>query len=187
MRYKLTAIQISLCILFSFSYASAETGVVVDYVIDGDTINAKVGETSKRIRLIGIDAPELHTTPMQCFGKEARDYLDHRLKNKTVELVQDSMTGDEDKYGRLLRYIKFEEKDINQELLELGYARYYPYFKFSRSEKFKMTAQSARMAERGLWSQTSCPVAKITPTPKYPMPNPLQWWRKILLFFNIRL
>jgi endonuclease YncB( thermonuclease family) len=45
-------------------------------------------QTKLRIRLLGIDAPEIPhgTKPGQPYGEEARDYLDHLIGGKTVRL-----------------------------------------------------------------------------------------------------
>ena len=50
----------------------------VERVSDGDTITALTSEGTKlRIRLLGIDAPEIPhgKKPGQPYGEEARDYL----------------------------------------------------------------------------------------------------------------
>ena len=46
---------------------------VVERVVDGDTLIARIGTRSETVRLIGIDTPEsvAPTRPVQCFGEEA--------------------------------------------------------------------------------------------------------------------
>ena len=47
---------------------------VVEVVIDGDTVDIEIGGREERVRLIGIDTPELHTDagPAECMAVEAR-------------------------------------------------------------------------------------------------------------------
>ena len=44
-------------------------------MIDGDTIDIEIGGRDERVRLIGIDTPELHTDTgvAECMAGEARD------------------------------------------------------------------------------------------------------------------
>ena len=61
----------------------------VERVSDGDTTTAVTNnETTLRLRLLGIDAPEIAhgTKPGQPFAKQARDYLDHFIGGKTVQV-----------------------------------------------------------------------------------------------------
>jgi micrococcal nuclease len=59
----------------------------VDRVSDGDTVTATDASGTKlRIRLLGIDAPEIAhgSKPGQPFGEEARQYLDSLVGGKIV-------------------------------------------------------------------------------------------------------
>lgn len=85
-------------------------------VIDGDTIEMASGE---RVRLMGIDTPEKRRTGYQ----EAKDYLIHRLLGKEVKLDRIKKR---EKYGRTLAYVYLDGKNINQEMIDKGYAK--PYF-----------------------------------------------------------
>ncbi len=58
----------------------------VERVSDGDTLTAVTSNQTKlRIRLAGIDAPEVphREKPGQPYGEEARDYLDHTSSRST--------------------------------------------------------------------------------------------------------
>ena len=58
-------------------------------VIDGDTVNVQLdGGTIERIRLIGIDTPEVADPrkPVQCFGREASAHAHELLDGQTVAL-----------------------------------------------------------------------------------------------------
>jgi len=70
----------------------------VENVIDGDTIDVLIGGELKRVRYYGIDAPEEGDN---CY-EEATE-RNRELVGTTVTLEADARN--EDKYGRLLRYV----------------------------------------------------------------------------------
>src|SRR3990167_2259493 len=94
--------------------------VKVKRVIDGDTFEAEDGE---KIRLLGVDCPELahFGKPAEYFGKESTEFSRQNLEGKTVKLVKDSLNKDRDKYGRLLRYVYINKQDFSWLLIEEGY------------------------------------------------------------------
>ncbi len=99
------------------SAPATTTTTVVSYVIDGDTAMLKNG----RIRLIGIDAPEIG----QPYFSKAKNKLKELIEGKEVKLEKDIT--DKDKYGRLLRYVWVDNALINLEMVKLGYANSYAY------------------------------------------------------------
>ena len=101
----------------------------VDSIYDGDTITCTVylglsmKATDQKIRLYGIDTPELRGDEKEA-GKEARDYLRGLILNKKITL--NTVKNDKrDKYGRLLGIIEYQGDIINQDLLDKGYAELY--------------------------------------------------------------
>ena len=70
----------------------------VENVIDGDTIDVLIGGERQRVRYYGIDAPEEGDN---CY-EEATE-RNRELLGTTVRLEADARN--EDKYGRLLRYV----------------------------------------------------------------------------------
>ena len=84
--------------LLACSTASTEKGNVlrgkVVRVADGDTVTILVDETQHRIRLDGIDCPELK----QAFGRKAKDFVSDLVFGETVKVVYE----DTDFYGRIL-------------------------------------------------------------------------------------
>ena len=83
-------------------------------VSDGDTITVSGG---KRVRLIGIDAPESD----ECGASAATKAMRGLVLNKRVVLVKGAAT-DKDKYGRLLRYVDVKGTDAGLALLKRGLA-----------------------------------------------------------------
>lgn len=99
-------------------------------VWDGDTCTLQISvgfHMTARIpcRLASINAPEL-TEPERKSGLAARDYLRERLGGAVAEGREIIMYSHKrDKYGRWLVTLYIDSVDINDELLELGYAEPY--------------------------------------------------------------
>jgi micrococcal nuclease len=88
----------------------------VDRVIDGDTLDVRIGGTTARIRVFGLAAPERNE---RC-GPEATEAL-RRAAGTEVRLLQDRRV--EDQYGRELRYVFTPDgRSIDGELVADGAA-----------------------------------------------------------------
>ena len=88
-------------------------------VIDGDTIecNVQLGfhvTVKEKFRLADIDAPEMNTSE----GRAAYAALLNKIQDLKVLLKSQK----QDKYGRWLAEVFLEEENINQWLIENGYA-----------------------------------------------------------------
>jgi len=125
-------------------------GHIVTDVIDGDTI---VVDDGVRVRLIGVDAPELD----ECYGEKAHKYLTRILLNREVELRKDIVA--EDPYGRLLRYVFLISDDprrdnllINKHLVERGYAQaYYTRENNQYYKRISIAENKAVKRNRAMW------------------------------------
>ena len=115
----------------------------VSRIIDGDTVDLITGE---RVRLKGINTPE---STMQ-FYQEAKDFLEKLIQNKSVE-IESHGTG---KYGRTLAYIFYNDKNINKEILQQGFATLYYYEHDSHYEELKQAEEFARLNQKGLWKKS---------------------------------
>jgi len=128
----------------------------VTRVVDGDTIEARIGGRSEDIRYIGVDTPETVKpgTPVQCFGPRASRF-DHRLVERhRVRLV----FGVErrDAYGRLLAYVWLGRRFVNAALVRRGLARTLTIAPNDRfAPLFRRLELRAARAGRGLWG--ACP------------------------------
>lgn len=102
-------------------------------VIDGDTIVVREAgaQVEAKVRFIGIDTPEIEQDPTksECFGGEAVDWLREQLPAGTpVQLVADPTQDNQDRYGRLLRYVWVDQtQDVGWLLVIRGYAHEYTY------------------------------------------------------------
>ncbi|WP_404351875.1 thermonuclease family protein [Phycicoccus jejuensis] len=57
-----------------------------------------------------------------------------------------------DRYGRLLRYLQVDDRDVGADLLEAGGARtYWPAGDGERASRYAQIALRAEGAGRGLW------------------------------------
>lgn len=130
-------------------------------VVDGDTIKVLINKKIETIRLVGVDTPET-VDPRRvvgCYGKEASNFSKKTLSNQNVKLESDVLSGDRDKYKRLLRYVFLEDgQNFNQVLIEDGYGHEYTYksMPYKYQEIFKKSEINARENSRGLWDPRAC-------------------------------
>lgn len=111
--------------------------------------------TATRVRLLGIDAPEVAhpPTPAECYSTEATEQLEQLAPvGSTVFLTTDIGQPDRDRYGRMLRYVDHAGTDAARELLAAGAARVYDTDQqLARETDFAAAARDAHGAETGLW------------------------------------
>lgn len=134
---------------------------VVERIVDGDTLVARIGGRSETVRLIGIDTPEsvAPTRPVQCFGEEASLYLAGLLPaGSGITLVRDVEA--RDAYDRVLGYI-VRSRDglfVNLELVTAGYAAAFNYPPNDHyATAFARAEAEAVAGGRGLWSACGGP------------------------------
>jgi len=143
----------------NYNYAD----VLVTRAVDGDTL---VLETGERVRLIGIDTPELHVsrklyrdaqrskqdvTTIQKLGQRSYEFTKNLVEGKRVSLEFDAEKYD--KYERLLAYAYLKDGTfVNAKIVEEGYASlmtYPPNVKYA--DLFLRLYREARENKRGLW------------------------------------
>lgn len=143
--------------------------VTVVSVVDGDTLDVRFSNGSTdRVRLLGVDTPEVHVavepteyegvpdteagrTCLRAAGENASSVVRSRLSGETVTLVFDPAADTRGAYGRLLAYVVHEGQNINAALVSDGHARLYDS-EFGQRERFASAEQAAQAAGRGLWS-----------------------------------
>lgn len=97
----------------------------VERVFDGDTISIIVGGRAEKLRLIGIDAPEIAQRP---WGKKAKQHLEALIAGSSWRVSVERDVVERDKYDRLLVYIRTSEgKLINEMMVRDGYAVLYTF------------------------------------------------------------
>lgn len=130
--------------------------VKVDKINDGDTFEVILDGKMERIRLLGINTPEIEGPyrHQECFGPEASQRGKRLLTNRKVYLIKDPSVPNRGKYGRLLRYaVREDGLFYNAEMVWEGYAfEYSPRGQhFNYEDFFKKLQSQARQAKRGLW------------------------------------
>lgn len=121
----------------SFTFA----GVVVK-IHDGDTISVVRRGHAEKVRLAGIDCPELR----QSHGQRAKNFTSRLASGQMVTVrVQGS-----DDYGRKLGVVLLPDgRSLNRELVAAGLAW---KVKTSKNKPLAKLEQNARRAKRGLWA-----------------------------------
>lgn len=104
-----------------------------------------------RIRLWGIDAPEMTQT---CQGKDGLTYECGRDSAAVMrELTRDRLvkceTRDHDRYGRVVAVCRTETGEINAAIVRRGWAVDYPRYSHGH---YRAEEQSARDEGLGIWS-----------------------------------
>ena len=138
--------------------AAGDTAVVTT-VVDGDTIDVSIGGRDERVRLLGIDTPEVHVAEgakPDCFGPEASAFTAALLPAGTAVRLERDVVG-RDHYGRLLAYVYVVDGGVlvNEELVRRGMARplhIEPNGTFAA--RFVAAARRAEAEGLGLW--TAC-------------------------------
>ena len=142
---------------------------IVKRVIDGDTLLLKNNE---RVRLIGVDTPEVHESDklnrdaersqrdiktIRRLGQKSSAFVKKLVQGKRVRLEYDQANvaiGHRDRYGRLLAYVYREDgKFLNAEIVKQGYGVAYTKYPFRYMEEFRRYEREARKAKRGLWAE----------------------------------
>jgi len=137
--------------------------ILVKRAVDGDTLLLDNGE---RVRLIGIDTPEMHESSklyrdskkanqdietIKELGRQSYQFTKSLVEGKRVKLEFDVER--QDKYKRLLAYVYLKDGTfVNAEIVKQGYASLMtipPNVKYA--DLFVKLSQEARENQRGLW------------------------------------
>ncbi len=134
-------------------------------VVNGEVIEVAVPGETVRMRLIGIDAPEVVGAGelFQCFGLEASNRANELLAGQPVRLELDASQGERDAAGQLLAYAWLRDGSMyNARMIAEGYALEFTGGSAYRYQgQFKAAEQQARGQQVGLWQPGACG----TPTP----------------------
>jgi len=139
------------------------SAVLVTRAVDGDTL---VLESGERVRLIGMDTPEMHQSEkllrdsqrtkqdvatIQKLGRRAYGFTKGLVEGKRVSLEFD--VEKYDRYKRLLAYVYLKDGTfVNAEIVKQGYANLMtipPNVKYA--DLFVKLYREARENNRGLW------------------------------------
>jgi endonuclease YncB( thermonuclease family) len=138
-------------------------------VYDGDTVLvSQPQKKSVKVRLIGIDAPEMYKKdrmPAQPYSRKAKRYLSKRVLHRQVHI---DIYG-RDRYGRILGVLLLDDADINLEMIQSGLAEVYRGKMEAGfdAEPYREAQADARQSKRGIWSQGKRYVSPIKWKIKY--------------------
>lgn len=143
------AVLALLCIIALLLSAETYIGRCVG-VTDGDTIKVMHSGRAVKIRLGGIDCPEMG----QDFGTRAKQFTSAMVFGKEVQIREINL----EMYVRIGARIYVDGKDLSLELVKAGLAWHYKHY--SKDPVLAEAEVEARKAKIGLWS----------------MPNPIPPW-----------
>ncbi|MEW6056125.1 MAG: thermonuclease family protein [Bdellovibrionota bacterium] len=157
-----------LAIAKAFASERKLEGTVVK-VVDGDTLHFRTADArpkapNLRIRMVGVDTPELHVVTRKgvmgqgYWGKTAAKYL-YKLTPPGADVIL--LSQGLDKYGRVLGRVFFEKHDVNLQLLKAGWAVPYlicsgtacdkGFFKRERVAQYLEACHEARENGKGVF------------------------------------
>jgi micrococcal nuclease len=111
-------------------------------VHDGDTISVMKAGRAVKIRLEGIDCPEMG----QDFGTRVKTFTSGMVFGKGVQVKEYNL----DKYGRMVARVYVQGRDVSLELVKAGLAWHFK--KYSSDPILAEAEEQARGLKKGLWS-----------------------------------
>ncbi len=111
-------------------------------VSDGDTIRVLCNKREVKVRLEGIDCPEMK----QDFGRRAKQFTSAMVFGRMVHV----RVVTKDRYGRSVGRVTLQGKDVSVELVRSGMA--WHYRKYSNDPVLSKAEEEARAKKVGLWS-----------------------------------
>lgn len=135
----------AMAMLTSYAPVVAQTLSGPAIVTDGDSLTV----AGRKVRLLGIDAPELDQTcnsngqTWQC-GQVAKEQLGSLVTAQTVTCHGQGI----DQYGRVLAVCTAGHNELNQAMVEEGWALAYRQY----SETYVPAELRARAENRGIWA-----------------------------------
>ena len=121
--------------------AQPVSGTVV-IVHDGDTVSLSTARGILKVRLEGIDCPEL----AQRHGREAKAFTERLVINRTVRLEPDGV----DQYDRILGRLFVDGTDVNAALVRAGMA--WRYERGAGDRVLIDAERTAKAARAGVWA-----------------------------------
>ena len=120
---------------------------------DGDTISVLRGRETVRLRLEGIDTPELG----QAFGRAAKQFTAELAFGREATVT----THYRDTFDRPVARVRLGGEDLSLALVRAGMA--WHFTRYSSDRELATAEREARAARRGLWAE--------------PNPTPPWLWR----------
>ncbi len=141
-----------ICFLAAFDFteriawaAQGPAAIIVDYVVDGDSLVVRNGTKKMEVRLWGIDAPEY----------DQPDSIPARNGLKKMVMGQKGLLyiKYQDRYGRYVSLLKIKDLNVNEAMVANGHSWVYDrYCREPVCQRWKHLQAEAKKQRRGLWS-----------------------------------
>jgi len=134
---------------------AAWSGCTVEKIVDGDTLDVRCADGRERVRLLRVDTPEREERGHD----EARRALATLVRDRDVALeFERPGVAERGDHGRLLAYVLVGGRNVNVELVRLGWSRFFTRYGEGRhAAAFASAERDARAAGRGLWAVRGAP------------------------------
>ena len=140
-------------------FANTKEKVKFSKCVDGDTAKFEKNNKVFTLRFLAVNTPETKSPKkgVEFYGKEASNYTCNRLeKAKNIEIEYDNKSDRNDRYGRNLGWVFLDDKLLQKDLVENGYAKVeYLYGKYKYVEELKELETKAKKDKKGLWQKES--------------------------------
>ena len=129
----------------TISAAQGPVDIVVDYVVDGDSLVVQKAGKVMEVRLWGIDAPE-YDQPDSIPAKNA-------LKKMVVGQNGVLYIKYRDRYGRYVSLLKIDDLNVNETMVATGHGWVYTrYCREPVCQRWEHLQAEAKKKKRGLWN-----------------------------------
>lgn len=166
MKKKLFYLGIIFLLICPMTVKAEQQEVTLAKCIDGDTAKFVINGQTKTTRFLAIDTPEtVHPTKkVEKYGKEASTYTCNALKRaKKIVLEYDDNSTKTDKYDRTLAWIFVDNKLLQEELVEKGYAKVaYLYGDYKYTSLLQKKEKEAKKKKLRIWSSSTTETEKTT-------------------------
>jgi micrococcal nuclease len=135
-----------------------EYACTVERVVDGDTIDVILDlgfsvSYSSRVRLYGIDTPESRTRNKdeKARGKLASAFLSKAIELADQVVIRTELKDSRGKFGRVLGTVVCDGEDINQGMVDSGFAvKYYGQSKTDVEQQHMINRQ--KLIDEGIFN-----------------------------------
>jgi len=138
-------------------------------VFDGDTVRVEGFGLQFKIRLVGIDTPELGKKGQhyQPYSRRAKQELTRLIHEKTVSLKQYGTGG----YNRVLAEIFMGATNVNLEMIRSGLAEVYrgKMPKMLNANLYFQAEKQAKHSLKGMWAQETAYISPKQWRRQYPL------------------
>jgi micrococcal nuclease len=124
----------------------AELTCTVKSVYDGDTLTARCPSGEVKVRMFGIDSPEMGQKP---WGNTSKQALQSLLPGRDPIRIR---VRDQDRYGRTVAQVWVGDRDVGLEMVRLGQAVMYE--QYNDLPVYQQAQSEAQQARRGIWEKS---------------------------------